>query len=164
MAAAAAAASALRADAETRFKQKLVNDALRRIGGLTLECEGVETGARTHYRNKAVYPVAEDESGALCTGFFARRSHRMHAAGKLPAGERRLPRRPRGGHGRWLTARRIRAYDETTGKGLLRHIFLRASRSGEFCVMLVVTDGDPKPFDGFADELTARCPPSKAYG
>ncbi|PWL50807.1 MAG: 23S rRNA (uracil(1939)-C(5))-methyltransferase RlmD [Clostridiales bacterium] len=153
--------SALRADAETRFKQKLVNDALRRIGGLTLECEGVETGARTHYRNKAVYPVAEDESGALCTGFFARRSHRIVRQESCLLENAAFPA-VREAVTALLTARRIRAYDETTGKGLLRHIFLRASRSGELCVVLVVTDGDPKPFDGFADELTARCPTVKS--
>ena len=84
--------SALRADAETRFKQKLVNDALRRIGGLTLECEGVETGARTHYRNKAVYPVAEDESGALCTGFL--RAARTASCGRKAACWRTPPSPP----------------------------------------------------------------------
>ena len=153
--------SELRPEAEARFKQKLVNDALRRIGGLALECEDIETGARTHYRNKAVYPVAEDEAGALCTGFFARRSHRIVRQDSCLLEDPAFPA-VREAITELLTARRMRAYDETSGRGLLRHIFLRSAQNGDICAVLVVTSGDKSAFDGFADELTARCPAVKS--
>ena len=56
----------------------------------------------------------------------------------------------------------MRAYDETSGRGLLRHIFLRSAQNGDICAVLVVTSDGKSAFDGFADELTARCPAVKS--
>ena len=55
-------------------KRQRVQDALTRIGGLTLQVEEI-LGAKNpeHYRNKSQYPVGADGS----IGFFQARTHKV---------------------------------------------------------------------------------------
>ena len=73
---------------ELRAKERKVSDALRRIGGMEGVLEGI-TGAEeiTHYRNKAQYPVGEDESGPY-TGFYRCAQPRYCQGRTLPHHER----------------------------------------------------------------------------
>src|SRR5699024_8507008 len=91
-----------------------------------------------HYRNKVQLPVASDENGCFY-GFFSQRSHRVIRI-------RNCLIQPeiftdisddiisyQNSHG-------LPAYDESTGRGLLRHIYLRkGEHSGEIMVVLVVS-------------------------
>lgn len=110
-------------DSELRFKLGRVNDALKRIGGLELQAKTIHGSARQDsYRNKAIYNFAP---GPVC-GFYRPRSHdviqpdRCHLQPEVfdRAAQAVLT---------WMKARNIPAYDETTGKGLIRHLFLRES-------------------------------------
>src|SRR5699024_6320801 len=62
---------------QLRFKQKKIEDNLRRIGGFEqIPMEpilGMEQPFR--YRNKAQFPVGTDKEGNLVTGFYAGRTH-----------------------------------------------------------------------------------------
>ena len=62
---------------ELRVKQEAVEASFTRIGKLSLDHEPILGCDRTdRYRNKAQYPVAEQEGRAVC-GFYSRRSHRV---------------------------------------------------------------------------------------
>ncbi|WP_293007984.1 MULTISPECIES: 23S rRNA (uracil(1939)-C(5))-methyltransferase RlmD [unclassified Oscillibacter] len=119
---------------ELQSKLQKVNDALRRIGGLTLRAEEI-LGAENplHYRNKAQYPVGAD--GAV--GFYRRRSHRVIPVERCqicaPAADETA-----GAVGAWMKKYGVSPYDETTGKGLVRHVYVRTNRVGESlcCVVL----------------------------
>lgn len=119
---------------ELRAKYQRVQDALTRIGGLKLAVEeilGAEHPLR--YRNKCQYPVGADGS----VGFYRRRSHQV-----VPIESCRIQNEQADATMRavrdWMRRYRISAYDEKTGKGLLRHIYVRVSRSGEsLCCILV---------------------------
>ena len=122
------------------FKQDQVQELLKRVGGLGIEVPPV-LGMQTPfaYRNKGAYPVAEVKGEPAC-GFFAPRSHDL-----IP-----LPKqgcRIQGEDSRdatkavlaWMKKTGARAYDEASGKGLVRHIMTRCTTDGKLMVVLVVT-------------------------
>ena len=68
----------MRYEAQLAFKQKMVQNNLERIGGLSdfemYPVIGMETPYA--YRNKAQFPVGEDKDGNIVIGFYAgRRPH-----------------------------------------------------------------------------------------
>ena len=123
---------------ELTFKAQKVTDALNRIGNQAVELVGI-TGAEdtTCYRNKAQYPVAEQRGGPTA-GFFKNRTHEVIPVKRCCI----LPEvfdKVRDVVIRWAQEDRIPAYDENTGKGLLRHIYVRkAAITGQIMVCLVV--------------------------
>ena len=96
------------------------------------------TGERYHYRNKAQYPVAPDPKAGCRIGFYAPKSHRVVAAEDCPLGDPAFSPILHELH-RLIDLYAVPAYDEETGKGLLRHIYLRAGKaSGEILLTLVL--------------------------
>ena len=91
------------------------------------------------YRNKGAYPVAEVGGKAAC-GFFAPRSHDLVA---LPPQGCRIQREDSRDATQavlaWMDQSGAKAYDEITGKGLVRHIMTRSTQAGGLMVVLVVT-------------------------
>lgn len=135
---------------ELEVKERSVRDAIERIGGIDLKPLPVTPSpALAHYRNKAQYPFSNTETG-LCYGFYARHSHRVvKNFGCLLQPE--VFERAMRGIKIWADKFGLVAYNEQTGKGLLRHALLRLGEtSGEVMVVLVIND-DTLPF---ADELT----------
>ena len=125
---------------QLRLKRQKVVDALQRIGRLedivvhpTL---GMDKPVR--YRNKAQFPVAADpKDNSVQIGFYAPRSHRIveidtchiqHEMNDVIVDTVK----------QWMKEYHITAYHESTGKGLVRHIFTRiAFKTGEVMVVLV---------------------------
>lgn len=128
-------------EAELRYKWERVRDALQRLGGLTLEPEPI-VGADScgRYRNKAQYPVVPGEHRALI-GLYAQRSHRVveqHDCRLQPEVFRDIVDIV----ARWIKKEAVPVYDEGTGQGLLRHLYVReAEATGEIMVCLVCTSG-----------------------
>lgn len=125
------------------FKRRQVQDLLERVGGLSIEVPPVLGMAHPFgYRNKGAYPVAQ-VGGAPACGFFAPRSHDL-----IP-----LPQNGCAIQGEdsakatqavlaWMRQNNVPAYDELTGRGLVRHIMTRSTTHGELMVVLVVTRAD----------------------
>ena len=128
-------------EAELSIKTQKVRDAFSRIGHLEIvPDEGVGAESSDRYRNKAQYPV-EMANGRLLTGFYAPFSHRVIDCKncllqpKEYADILKIT-------AKWCEKFKIPAYDEKTGKGLLRHIYIRKGFStGEIMVCLVI-NGD----------------------
>ena len=126
--------------AELRAKQESVLDAFRRIGGLeVLVLDILPSPEVDRYRNKVQFPVGVDKNGAPCIGFYAGRTHRI-----VPCPDCKLQPGVLNEIGNALCAffaqQGIRPYDEQSGKGLVRHIFLRrGAHSGQIMVCLVCT-------------------------
>ena len=136
---------------ELALKQNYVKHAFLKAGLSDIEIEPVRTTGQTkHYRNKAEYPIACAKDG-LYGGFYAPKTHRVVAAegcSLQPVIFGEILRESCA----FFTKKGITAYDEDTGKGLLRHLYVREGvGSGELMVTPVI-NGDVLPF---ADEYVA---------
>ena len=126
--------------AELRAKQESVLDAFRRIGGLEVPVLDILPSPEVdRYRNKVQFPVGVDKNSAPCIGFYAGRTHRI-----VPCPDCKLQPGVLNEIGNALCTffaqQGIRPYDEQSGKGLVRHIFLRrGAHSGQIMVCLVCT-------------------------
>ena len=153
---------ALRYEKQLEFKENKIRNNLIRLGGF--EAKYVDARMEPivgmeepwHYRNKAQYPVGTDKEGNPVTGFYAGRTHSIIANTDCALGaaenkeilEAVLA---------YMKENRIPAYDETTGKGLVRHVLIRKGfTSKEIMVCLIVnTDKTSLPQqDKLLEKLT----------
>ena len=121
--------------------------------GLAIDFETISIGDEPfHYRNKAVYPVrAVMDKGNMTQriGFFKKNSHMVienfGCAIVQPVNEQILT---------LIKSHKIVPYDETTGKGNLRHVFIRqAPSTGEIMVALVVNKNTYTPPKSLIESL-----------
>ncbi len=143
--------------AELAVKDKLVRDAFLRLGGFSdIPFEDICGGDDDFYRNKAQYPVAE-QNGKLICGFYSKRSHRV-----VPFTDCRLQPKVFGDITseclRLANEKNIPAYSEENGSGVLRHIYIRRGfHSGEIMVCFVVKDKSRRnDFSRIAKKLSDR--------
>ena len=146
-------------EASLAFKRQQVQDLLQRVGGLSIEVPPVWGMAHPFgYRNKGAYPVAQTDGAPAC-GFFAPRSHDL-----VP-----LPENGCAIQGEdsakatqavlnWMRENSVPAYDEQTGRGLVRHIMTRSTTSGELMVVIVVTRADIPKASRLIELLRAAVP------
>ena len=122
------------------FKEKKLRGHLERIGGFhDLPMEPlIGMDEPYHYRNKAQFPVGRNKEGRIITGFYAGRTHAIienrDCALGIPQNKDVLDRVI--AH---MEKYNIAPYDEMTGRGLVRHIFVRYGFfTGEIMVCLII--------------------------
>lgn len=139
---------------ELEAKRQRVEDALRRTGGVEIPVEEVLGSPQVDgYRNKCQFPVSP--SGRA--GFFRRRSHDV-----VPALDCRLQtpqaNAAAGAVEAYLREFSVPAYDEKSGQGLLRHIYIRTNRDGQTVVCLVVNGGALPEEETLVRRIREACP------
>lgn len=150
-------------ESELKTKQNFVEDAFRRIGKLDVAFEEIQgCNEQDYYRNKAQYPVAEDENGKAVCGFYSKRSHRV-----VSFTECRLQASVFSDITNavldYVNKNNIKAYNEETGEGILRHIYIRRGyHSGEIMVCLVVNKPVTDKLKLLAEKLIADFPKIKS--
>jgi 23S rRNA (uracil1939-C5)-methyltransferase len=127
------------------FKQKKVRENLIRIGGFAPEKIDavmhpiVGMDEPWHYRNKEQVPVQEGRYGPV-TGFYASHSHTVIPMTDCCIGSpknRQILETVLS----WMQAHNVPAYDEATGKGLIRHILIRDGiYSGQVMICVIAND------------------------
>ncbi|MBQ9605154.1 MAG: 23S rRNA (uracil(1939)-C(5))-methyltransferase RlmD, partial [Firmicutes bacterium] len=127
--------------AQLKFKQALVRENLRRIGGF----EGIDVlpvidmDEPYYYRSKGQYPVSFDKKQKKPNiGFYARASHRVIDCGRCFIADKcneeiiTLLRT-------FIGKNNIPVYSEETHSGLIRHILIRnGANTGEIMVCLII--------------------------
>ena len=137
-------------------KQRRVWDAMRRIGGFDLPEPGITGSPRQDgYRNKAQFPVAAID-GKLSWGFYRSRSHDLIPLDGCAIQDARACTAAKAVCD-WADAHGVQAYDETTGRGLLRHIYARTGKAGLHLALVVTRDSIPDSDDLLA-RVQAVCP------
>ncbi|UNC92460.1 23S rRNA (uracil(1939)-C(5))-methyltransferase RlmD [Candidatus Contubernalis alkaliaceticus] len=131
--------------AQLKLKTQLVKETLSRIGSIDPDIVKETKGMKNpwNYRNKAQYPVRLQKSMAV-TGFFAPRSHNLIAIDrcKIQCNSTEIITETIIGI---MNQKNISAYNEKTGRGLIRHVLVRESfYNGEVMVVLV-TNGETIP-------------------
>ena len=122
-------------ESQLKLKKKMIEDRLTRLGGIDNPIVHDTIGMKSplRYRNKAQFPV-----GQSSIGFYQAKSHdvvncdmcliQSEPAEKLAKALREF-----------MKTDNISAYDENTGKGLLRHLIVKtAFQTGEVMAILVI--------------------------
>mgnify|MGYP000404536667 CR=1 FL=1 len=135
-------------------KRARVQDALTRIGGAEIAVEEI-LGAEQplHYRNKSIYPI----SPAGEVGFYRARSHQVvhveHCLIQKPEADA-LAQAVRD----YIARFQVEPYNEATGRGLLRHLYVRTSCRGESLACLLVNGSRLPHEQELVDMLRAAAP------
>ena len=124
---------------------------------------GITVAPLTHakqsgYRNKGQYPVRKTAAGEIAIGFFAAKSHRVldcidcdlqnKAFAPILAEIRDF-----------LLKENVSIYDEESGKGLVRHVYLRiGEQTGEIMLCLVLNGEKLPKEDAFVRRMTEKFP------
>ena len=144
---------ALSYEKQLEFKQDKVRGNLIRIGGFSVEeietkmlpVVGMETPFR--YRNKAQFPVGTDKEGNMVTGFYAARTHSI-----IPVDDCLLGVEENASIleavKEWMITNGVTAYDEETGKGLLRHVLIRFGFTTKEIMVCLIINGRTLPAQG----------------
>ncbi len=137
-------------DEEKRFKREKVAQNLKKAGIDVPLNEVVSTNEVFGYRNKAQYPVRL-QNGQISVGFYRNGSHTViegnckiqpEVFGRIANKIKSL-----------MPKYNISAYDEMSGKGTLRHIYLRSSSDRSEIMLCLVVNGKFNVKSTFYDEL-----------
>lgn len=131
--------------AECEAKTRFVRDAFSRLGKLDVPVLPVLGAPEVNrYRNKVQLPVGVDGNGHLTTGFYAGRSHRIVACSDCrlqPEWMNQLAARACA----LLEEAGVKAYDEASHTGLIRHLFLRQGWHSGQRLLCFVLNGKALP-------------------
>lgn len=147
---------ALSYEKQLAYKQQKIENNLIRIGGFQKEeipmqpIIGMEDPY--HYRNKAQFPVGCDKEGHLIAGFYAGRTHSIISNRKCYLGVE-VNEQILNLVLAHMEAYDIPAYDETTGKGLVRHVLIRYGFQSKEIMVCLVVNGSRIPG---AEDLIAK--------
>lgn len=132
------------------FKQQKVRGNLLRIGGFAADLidavmepiVGMEQPYR--YRNKAQFPIGMDKEGNPVAGFYAARTHSIIPVTDCMLGveeNRQILEEVLS----YMKKYRVPAYDETTGKGLIRHVLIRYGFTTKEIMVCLIVNGNNLP-------------------
>lgn len=128
----------MRYAAQLEYKRGAVADALQKIAHIDAEVGECVPSEEYGYRNKLSLPVRQ--SGGTAVGLFAYNSHRVVEIDDCPLqtdGVRKIIPRLR------EAAKYFAPYDETSGKGELRHFVMR-DLGGRISLTVIATRADPE--------------------
>lgn len=140
----------MRYEEELFYKRRRVMDALERLAGVPLPQLEITGGCRQSYRNKAIYPCAMGEKGPVA-GFYRSRSHQVVSCRRCAI------QAPQADALRqavldWAAHWDVSIYDEQTGRGLLRRIYVRTGQGGALLTLVIAGTTIPQ-----AEDLLSRC-------
>ena len=131
-------------DAECEIKQQRVADAMRRIGSVDTPTDKIVSAEGAFgYRNKAQYAVSRDNSG-LKIGFYAERSHRVIDCRNCRL-QPEIFKEIIDIFAEFIEQNGISVYDEMSGKGLLRNIYIRQAEMTDEIMVCAVINGNSLP-------------------
>ncbi len=136
---------------ELEIKRGYVKNAFVKVGlGDVNVFPVMNTGKITGYRNKGQFPLTTVK-GRVTAGFYASKSHNIvpsdECAIQAPAFAPIVAEVCR-----FATERGISTYNEETGKGILRHVYLRIAEKTGQIMLCVVINAESLPY---ADEFVS---------
>ena len=144
---------------ECELKEKTVRQIFKKAGLPEVKIAPI-VGSPTErgYRNKAQYPVAKDKNGGYVIGFFAPKSHRVTEAADCPLAPKNFSKILKSLR-KFFAKHNISVYDEASGEGLLRHIYLRRGEFSAEVLLTLVVNGNSLPHsEELVSDLTKRFP------
>lgn len=150
-------------DEECKIKQQRVEDAITRIGGISTNFKPIIRSEQTdRYRNKAQFPIGTDSNNNLQIGFYAFHSHRIIDCDDCilqPEIFTKVMQITR----KFIEITDNDIYDEQTGKGRLRHLYIRMGEvTNELMICYVVNGNGLKQEDLLIKMLKDELPNLKS--
>lgn len=143
---------------ELNIKKQYVISAFLKAGIRDADVLDVATAGNIYrYRNKAQYPVCQTKNGVKA-GFYTAKSHTV-----IPISDCLIQKKEFSDIVEFVcefaTTHKISVYNEQTGKGLLRHIYLRsADKTGQIMLCLVLCGSSLPHESEFIDEARTKFP------
>lgn len=136
---------------QLKMKKDLVFGTIKKYAGLEVDVHDVVPSPQEfRYRNKFAFPVA-DEDGQIKIGMFKKNSHKIIEIEDCLLQSKKTKTILKL-FKEYLTENKISAYNETTKKGVVKHIVVR--ESGEsFVLTVVVTDEKFNKFEPLIQKL-----------
>ncbi len=138
-------------------KSNTVINNLRKIAHLEdrdFEFDGIIGSSEYNYRNKAQFPLAMEGESAVY-GFYAPLSHRVVKCNDCKIQNEKINRVAEEVL-EYINENKIPVYNEKTGKGTIRHIYVRASQNGGIMAVIVANSKKELPLkDKLIKKLTA---------
>ena len=127
---------------ELDLKRNTVKGAFLHEGLTDVEVHPATPSPDLHfYHNKAQYPISIDKNGNYTIGFYAPKSHRVTEARDCPLAPAVFAEILYT-LADFFKKYAISVYDEESGKGLLRHVYLRRAEIGGEILLTLVINGD----------------------
>ncbi|MCF7793638.1 MAG: 23S rRNA (uracil(1939)-C(5))-methyltransferase RlmD [Candidatus Cloacimonetes bacterium] len=128
---------------QLHFKQQIIDEIFYNVP-IKKKLPIIGSKKINYYRNKSFFPVAS-QTGKPVIGMFAKRSHEVipHENCKLHP---KLFDDVSKVFMEYVTASKIKIYDEKTGKGSLRHLGMRYSQKTDELIVVVVSKNRKVPF------------------
>ena len=151
-------------ESELEIKTQRVIDAVERIGGISgVEFKPIISNENTlRYRNKAQFPIGKDNNQNTLIGFYAFHSHRIIDCcdcALQPEIFTKVVNIVRS----FIEQTNADIYNEQTGKGRLRHLYIRMGEvTNELMICLVVNGNGLKQEDVLVKMLREELPNLKS--
>ncbi|MFQ9514295.1 MAG: 23S rRNA (uracil(1939)-C(5))-methyltransferase RlmD [Eubacterium sp.] len=136
---------------QLRFKADKVYNNIRRIGGIEdFEMKPIMgMDEPFFYRNKAQFPVGVNKEGKIVAGFYAGRTHSIIDVESCMLGIRPdgadVNRQVMDTVKTFMELEGIQPYDETTGRGLIRHVLIRIGKATKQIMVCIIINGNKIP-------------------
>ncbi len=147
---------------ELAMKQSYVKNAFRKAGLPDVVVDEVKTtGELRGYRNKVQYPFGVT-GGKVVVGFYAGKTHKVIPCRDCAIGNPAF-NEIAAAVCDFANENGLSVYNEETGKGLLRHLYLRIGKNtGDIMVCLVVNDNELPNSGQFVNVMIKQFPNIKS--
>ncbi len=140
---------------ELRYKENIIKTSLKTIANISFDNIEVFGYDKLNYRNKMLVPFGKNEKGECDAGFYRKRTHDV-----IPCDCCRISPESfniiKNEVVKFANGKNLSVYDEETGKGLLRHLYIRKAYHTDEIMAGLVINGDSLPFQNeFIDCLVA---------
>ena len=144
---------------ELSIKRGMVESAFHKAGLDEVKIgDVIPSPSLSSYRNKAQYPVSKNAKGEYVVGFYAPKSHRVSDAMCCPLAPAVFSE-ILSELIKYFEKHSISVYDEKSGTGLLRHIYLRRGEvSGEILLTIVINGKNLPAEEELCRILTEKFP------
>lgn len=142
---------------EKQVKREYVSECFRRAGLAIPVLPVLSDGKTTRYRNKAQFPVCRTDQGTGA-GFYSERTHRVVPVQDCMI-QAEITVKIKNFVTAFLSEKNIPPYNEETGEGLVRHVFIRTAQKTNTALCCLILKKDAFPFEKeLAQRLAAAFP------
>jgi len=138
---------------EKQIKKNFVISCFKKIAGIEVIPENIETYSQDNYRNNARFPIGE-KNGKPFPGFYSEKSHKIVEINSCAVQKNSINKAIKNVFS-VLAKYNFSVYNEISGKGYLRHACLRTNVENEVALCIVINGKITDELKKFATEIVS---------